>query len=244
MKWILGLYPAWWRERYAAEMSALLEELPLEGRSARRRVRLAADLIRGALDARIALAPEPEASEVETGMTVPSNGSAVPAKSTAVPAKRTVGLVLIPALVVWAALSLDIVLTNVVFPSTTDDDTVSVLGAYIAVFAVLAGIGYLAVRRGGALKTAALCGAIAGAVIGLLTIGTFLAVDNIWLDIVSRQPQKIQALADSGGGSMRASINRGLLGALVGMPILLGAFGTVFSVIGGAIGLRGRSPSV
>lgn len=238
---LLRLYPAWWRERYAAEMSALLKDLQTRDLPARGRLRLAADLIRGALDARFALAPE--AAMESSSESASESASATPAGATALRQPHgTLRFALILALAVWALLSVDIVLTNVVFPSGKDDDTVGVMVAYGAVFATMALTGYLAVRRGGELKTAAVCGAVAGAVIGVLTIGTFLAVDNIWLDIVSRQPQKIQSLAQSGGGSMRAYINRSLLPALVVMPVLLGAFGAVFGVIGGAVGLRRSTP--
>lgn len=43
---MLGLYPAWWRERYGAEMAALLEARPPDARA---RI----DLVRGAFDAHL-----------------------------------------------------------------------------------------------------------------------------------------------------------------------------------------------
>jgi hypothetical protein len=43
---LLRLYPAWWRERYGAEMAALLEARPLDARAR-------FDLVRGALDAHL-----------------------------------------------------------------------------------------------------------------------------------------------------------------------------------------------
>jgi hypothetical protein len=106
---------------------------------------------------------------------------------------------------------------------------------------VLAFVGYRVGRRGGSMPATAVCGAIAGAVIGLLTIGTFFVVDNVWLDIVSRQQSKIDGLARSGGGSMREFINSGLTGAAIGLPLILAAFGVVLAVGGGEIANWRRS---
>jgi hypothetical protein len=81
----------------------------------------------------------------------------------------------------------------------------------------------------------AVSGAVAGAVIGLLTIGTFFVVDNVWLDIVSRQQTKIDGLAHSGGGSMRDYINAGLAGAAILLPIMLASFGAILAIGGGGL---------
>lgn len=205
MKALLRLYPQWWRDRYGTEMAALLDDLP-----PRSRVRTALDLMKGAVDAQFALAEE----------TVMS---------------RSLRMSVLVALAVWVAVSVDIVLTNVVFPSKTDDDGFEVLFVYLAIFAILGTVGYLAARRGVDLRGAAICGAVAGAVIGFLSIGTFLVVDNVWLDIVSQQQAKIQALANAGGGSMRAFINHSLLPALLIMPAIIGGFGAVLAAGGAAI---------
>lgn len=217
MKHLLRLYPAWWRDRYGAEMAALLVDLPRRARAA-----MIVDLVRGALDARFALTKE-------SGMSTPT--------------RRSIRRAILVALVVWVALSVDIVLTNVVFPTRQDDDALAVLLAYLGVFAVLATIGYLAVRRGTELAGAALSGAIAGAVIGLLTAATFFVVDNVWLDIVSRQQAKIDGLAQSGGGSMRDYINTGLTGAAVILPLMLAAFGVVLALGGGLLAQWRRRPT-
>jgi pheromone shutdown protein TraB len=215
MKGLLRLYPVWWRVRYGAEMAALLDDLPR-----RARVAMAVDLLRGALDARFALAKE-------SGMSSPTG--------------RSIRRSIVFALAVWVALSVDIVLTNVVFPSRNDDDTLDVLLAYLVVFAVLAAVGFVAAREGTQMIGVAISGAVAGAVIGLLTIGTFLVVDNVWLDIVSQQQTKIDGLARSGGGSMRAYINGGLLGGAVVLPLLLASFGVVLALGGGGIANWRRS---
>jgi hypothetical protein len=215
MKGLLRLYPAWWRDRYGAEMAALLDDLPR-----RARLRTALDLVRGALDARFALTKE-------SGMATPTG--------------RSIRIAILLALGIWVVLSVDIVLTNVVFPQPQGDDTVDVLLGYFAVFATLGTVGFLAARRGARTLTVALCGAIAGALTGLLSIGTFFVVDNVWLDIVSRQQSKIDGLARSGGGSMRDFINSGLTGAAIGLPLILAAFGVVLAVGGGEIANWRRS---
>jgi hypothetical protein len=216
VKTLLRLYPAWWRDRYGAEMAALLDDLPH-----RARVRTALDLIKGALDARFALAKE-------TAMS------------------RSLRTSVLLALAVWVALSIDVVLTNVVFPSREDNDGPTVLLAYLGIFAILGTVGFLAGRSGVQLRGAALCGAVAGAVIGFLTIGTFLVVDNVWLDIVSQQQTKIQALANAGGGSMRAYINGSLVPGLFVMPLILGGFGAVLAMGGASlssVSVRRRGPA-
>ena len=208
MKSLLRLYPAWWRERYGTEMAALLEDLPH-----RSRVAMVFDLLRGALDARFALRKESAMPSVTGGSLRPS---------------------ILIALVVWIGLSVEIFLSNVVFPSQQDDDTLAVLVSYLGIFAALAMIGYLAGRRNATPVGMVICGAVAGAVIGFLAAGTFLFVDNVWLDIVARQQTKIDGLARSGGGSMRAYINQGLIGAFIVLPAMLGSFGAVLSLAGGS----------
>ena len=46
-RWLVRLYPRAWRERYGAEMSAMLEQIPL-------RPAAVIDLVAGAIDARVA----------------------------------------------------------------------------------------------------------------------------------------------------------------------------------------------
>ena len=55
MRWLVRLYPSDWRERYGAELEALLDEVPASARQV-------LDLVRGAIDARMHLVrttPEP-----------------------------------------------------------------------------------------------------------------------------------------------------------------------------------------
>jgi hypothetical protein len=153
--------------------------------------------------------------------------------------RRGIGIGLIAAAVVWLGLSAEIVLSNVVFPSKTGDDTVSVLVSYLCIFATLFLVGRLAARAGADARTQVIAGVVAGAVIGLASVATFAVVDNVWLDIVSRQPQKVTGFAASHASSMRAYINEGLIGAALFLTVVLAVFG---GLLGRAGGLTHRPP--
>jgi hypothetical protein len=144
--------------------------------------------------------------------------------------------------VVWLALSAEILRSNVLFPSRADDDTVSVLLAYGGVFVALFLTGFLVARTGARRRGQILSGVVAGMAIGLLTIGTFAIVDNVWLDIVSQQQTKIEGFAHSGAASMRDFINQGLIGGAVALPLMLGVFGGLFALAGGLAAGPGRRP--
>lgn len=208
MKFLLMLYPVQWRRRYGAELSRLLDDLapaPLPARLA-----TAVDLLRGAFDAHLT-------GEFRMN-----------------PATRVaIGRAAIVAVIVWAALSTEIVLSNVVFPSRDDNDGLSVVVSYLGVFAALAFTGRLAARTATGWRDLATAGATAGALIGALTIGTFFFVDNVFLDIVSQQQTKIDGLAHSGMTSMRAYINDGLLVSMAALTIFFGAAGAGLAVVGG-----------
>jgi hypothetical protein len=143
---------------------------------------------------------------------------------------------------VWLALSVEIVLSNVVFPTGSDDDTVSVLVSYLGVFVALLLTGVVAAREGAGRRGQVLAGIVAGVLIGVLTVGTFAVVDNVWLDVVSRQPAKIDGFAHSGAASMRDYINRGLLGATLFLTVVLGLAGAGLGALGGCL-TRRPSPS-
>jgi len=208
---LIRLYPGRWRERYGDELAQLVHDL----RPSRPAPRLAADLVRGALRAHL------------------EEGKAMNRRL----AKKTALIVGI----VWLGLTLEILRSNVVFPSTQDDDAVSVLVAYLCVFVALALVGAVAARSGADRRAQAIAGLAAGVAIGALTIATFAVVDNVWLGIVSQQQQKIDGLAHSGGGSMRAYINQGLVLAMFGLSAMLGLFGVALSLAGGIAGQAWRT---
>jgi hypothetical protein len=136
---------------------------------------------------------------------------------------------------IWLGLSAEILVVNVILPSATDDDAVTVLVSYVCVFAALFLTGMLAARDGAGRRGQILAGLLAGAMIGALTAGTFAVVDNVWLDVVARQPAKIDGFAHSGAGSMREFINHGLIGVAVFLTAGLGILGAALSWAGGFV---------
>ncbi|HEY2794744.1 MAG TPA: hypothetical protein VGJ28_20455 [Micromonosporaceae bacterium] len=138
------------------------------------------------------------------------------------------------AAVVWFGLSVELVLTNVVFPAC-DDSSIAIVVSYVCVFAALFAIGRVAVRTGAGRRVQVLAGTVAGMMIGAFTIASSAVVDNVWLGIVSRQPQKVQGFAQSGEASMRAYINHGLIGPAIFGVVLFGLFGAIMSGFAGVL---------
>jgi hypothetical protein len=146
---------------------------------------------------------------------------------------------------IWLGLSAEIVVVNVVLPSTTDDDAVSVLVSYLCIFAALFLTGMLAAGDGAGRRAQILSGLLAGSMIGALTAGTFAVVDNVWLDVVAQQQSKIEGFTHSGAGSMRQFLNHGLIGTAVFLTGGLGILGAALSWAGGVVGRKPLSrPSI
>ncbi len=213
MRRLIRLYPAAWRRRYGAELEQLVTDL----RPSRSRAALVMDLVKGAV-----------AAHIRKELVVP------------IPVRRALRRGLLIAGLVWLALSVEIVLTNVVFPTRKDNDAIPAVLSYLAVFVLLALVGAGAARDRVGVGGRALVGAVTGAVIGVLTVGTFALVDNVWLDVVAQQQAKITGFAQSHAGSMREYINNGLSGAGVVLPLMLAGCGAVLASVGG---LLGRPPA-
>src|SRR5262245_13423152 len=143
----------------------------------------------------------------------------------------------------WLGVSAEILLTDVVFPSKTDNDGILlVVPSYLAVFAILLLTGRLAARHGASRTGQMAAGLITGALIGALFVGTLAIVDNVWLDIVSQQQTKIDGFARSGAASMRQYINHSLIGPAVFFTTVLGTFGAALGVLGGLTAPAVRHP--
>lgn len=138
--------------------------------------------------------------------------------------------------IVWLALSVEILLINVAFPSKTDHDGVPVIMSYLGVFAALYLTGMLAARDGAGQAGQILAGLTAGVMIGAMTIATLSVVDNVWLDVVSQQQTKIDGFAHSGAASMRDYINHSLVGAAVYFTVVFGTAGAMLGALGGLAG--------
>jgi hypothetical protein len=206
VKRLIALYPARWQQRYGAEMARLLDDLAPFSPAAR--LRVAADLTRGALAAHLSK---------EFRVT-----------SEPVRAIRRGAIVAAIAWVPWAA---GIVLTNVVFPTRQDHDGLWVPIGYLFIFAALAVAGLTHASRGSRVTA----GAAAGTIFGLLTIATFALIDNVFLRIVSQQQTKIEGLRESGMASMRAYINANLVPAGVVMTLEFAVLGIVLAGVAGAV---------
>jgi hypothetical protein len=147
------------------------------------------------------------------------------------------------AATVWLGLSAEILIVNVVVPSKTDNDGLSVLVSYLCIFAALFLTGVLAARDGAGQRGQVLAGLVAGAMIGALTTATFAVVDNVWLDVVAQQQSKMAGFAHSDAGSMREFINHGLIGTAVFLAAGLGVLGAALSWAGGLVAREPLSPS-
>jgi hypothetical protein len=62
--------------------------------------------------------------------------------------RRSIGRAALIAGVVSLGLSVEILLTNVVFPTNADDESIQVLASYLCVFAALFVAGFMAARAG------------------------------------------------------------------------------------------------
>jgi hypothetical protein len=125
-----------------------------------------------------------------------------------------------------AALVVVIVLTNVIFPNNGPDEGWQLMAGYLLMFAVFAFSGFYARRQGGSLPSAAKAGATTAFIVFAVMMATYIVVDNVFLDIVSQQQDKIYGFTHSNYNDMRDYINSGnLRGVAFVLPIgtLLGA---------------------
>ncbi|HEY7484681.1 MAG TPA: hypothetical protein VH912_09500 [Streptosporangiaceae bacterium] len=206
---LVRLYPRRWRDRYGSELDDLVTSL-LTDRQPRRRI--VADLVRGAADARL-----------QTGVLM-------------LRSYRTAGWVGARyGLTVAAVLATVIYLTNIVFATAKDTDGVKVLFGWLGVFAILGLAGLHAARRSSARFAPLVAGAVAGLIVGAAIVAIFAVLDNVYVDIIGRQEQKIAALAAAGGGDMRTFLNQQLVGMVIVLIPALTAIGAGLGHLGGLI---------
>jgi hypothetical protein len=136
-----------------------------------------------------------------------------------------------------------VVWTNVVVPSHESD---SEYGAWYAAFLVgllayLTASGLVAARAGSSIAVAALTGA-ASAVLSIgIAMLTFVVIDNLFLDVVMQQPDKLHAFQSSGLTDQRAFVNQGLvLGMVTALPVM-SIIGAGCGALGGLLGQRNRA---
>ena len=136
-----------------------------------------------------------------------------------------------------------IVLSQAVFPSNRSDDEIGgwILAIHLATFVYYGAAGFLGVRRSLRLWDGVRIGALTACLGTALIAATFALVDNIFLETVSQQVDKIRGfeLHHSRYVSMRAYINWGLLeGAVFTLPV----FGLIGAASGGIGGLLVSRP--
>ena len=141
-------------------------------------------------------------------------------------------------LIVSAIMVVAIVLTNVVFPQYFTDDYPAVGLMYLLYFIAFGITGYLSVKEKDDLIQGAKSGAVMGFTVMIIMIVTYFIIDNLFLDIVSKQPEKIAYFQSSGFKSMRDSINFGLLKGLVFGSIMGTVFGAIFGTFGAVVRKR------
>jgi hypothetical protein len=212
VKKLIRLYPARWRQRYGEEMARLLDDLAPPSRGAR--LRIAVDVLLGALDARLS-----------------QDFAAV------MDAARAVGLATAATVIGWLPVGALIYLSNVVFPS--NDDTIPSIAGYLYLMVAFAAIGAVASRACAELWSWLVASAVSGLVMAALINATFAWVDNAYLGIVSKQQQKIEDFRSSGMTSMREFINLSLERQVVGITVLLTVIGVLLGTMG-AIGAAER----
>jgi hypothetical protein len=211
---LTGLFPAWWQQRYRAEFTEMLEALLDHGR--RDTLSLMLDIVVGALDAHL----------WPGAMTSP--------RRTAFPVVRRA---VYDGLIVAAVVALDIVVTNLI-PAISDDGEnlwgqIGVLVVYAGVIVFLTVTGARGSRRSTTRYAGGKAGAAAGFVIVTVAMLTFFAVDNLFLGVISRQPQKVVAFATSGESSMRTFINLNLATAALLMIPVVTVLGALLGSVGG-----------
>jgi hypothetical protein len=220
---LIRLYPRAWRERYAVEFGQLVADLAGGGVG----WWLAVDVLRGAADAHI---------QRRFGMR----------RVFAHPAVRR-GV--FDGLIISLLIAINVIITNVVFPPGPDesDSDPEYIWQTLAIYAVLAlllvAIGARARRRSPNATAGLIAGGMAGVVIGVLVTVTFVAVNNLFLSIVSQQHDKRVAFAASGWTSMRAYLTVEQLLGGVFLVIALGAVGAALGLLGAAL-FRPRSRAV
>jgi hypothetical protein len=204
VKRLIRLYPARWRRRYGAEMARLLDDLAPLSRGAR--LRIAFDVLLGALDARLS-----RDFDAGTG------------------AVRAIGVAVGAAVVGWVPVGALIYLATVVFPSS-NDTTPWFPAGFLYLMVAFPVIGAVASRACARPWSWPLAGAAAGIVMAALVSATFAWVDKAFFGVVSEE--QIQGFRSSGMTSLRDFINLSLEHQVLGSAIMLTVIGVLMGTIG------------
>ena len=126
-------------------------------------------------------------------------------------------------------------LTQAVFPSTRPDDDAGplIIRVYLCFFLYFAAAGFLAARKSHRLGDGFRVGALTALVGVGLIMAAFMLVDNLYLETVSQQVDKIWGFAHSNYASMRQYINWSLLNGVVFVLPVLTLLGGLLGGVGG-----------
>jgi hypothetical protein len=140
-------------------------------------------------------------------------------------------------LALGAALAVGIVWSNVVAPSHESDDEYGAwyLAFYLGLLAYFFVAGVVLAGRPPSIPVAAVTGAMTAVLVALIVLVTFIVIDNLFLDVVMRQPDKVYNFAHSGMTNKRDFVNNGNFQVLLLVPSVMGGFGAAFGALGGAV---------
>lgn len=139
-------------------------------------------------------------------------------------------------ILIGAVLSIAVAGTNVIFPSvighpSADSELTESVG-WALIIALICFLGFLKVRRTARIRDSAIAGTVITFIAFAMTMTTFLVIDNVFLSIVSQQPEKIWLFERSGYPNMRSYLNHTNLRAFwTALPLI--------TLLGGACGLVG-----
>ena len=136
-------------------------------------------------------------------------------------------------------LSAAIVTTNVIWPSIvghpSPDNELSECIGWALVIAIVGWTGYLRIQSTKRLREAAIAGGMISFIAFGMVMVTFLVIDNLFLGVVSQQPEKIWLFERSGFPDMRSYLNHANLRAFwTALPIIT-VFGAICGIVGGYI---------
>jgi hypothetical protein len=216
---LTALYPRRWRERYGAELDVLISDMS-DGQRWYTRLWLAADTVRGAVDAHL---------QEGFGMRRHLNDP---------PLRRGI----LDGAVAAAVIAVVLFLSNVVYPklpteSDSDPEYIrQLLAAYALLLLFFLAVGVHARWRGGSALAGVKGGIAAGLTITVIVFATTAFIDNAFLSVVSQQYDKRMAFDRSGLDSMRLFLN---LQNLVGLAVVLPGAALVGGALAGFGGLLG-----
>jgi hypothetical protein len=141
-----------------------------------------------------------------------------------------------------------IVWSNVVVPSHESDSEYAVwyLVFYVGLLFYFSAAGLYAARGKTPVASGALAGLASAVTFAVIALTTFIVIDNLFLDIVMTQPDKLDGFRHSGLQSAREYVNQGNGMAVVTALPLMAVVGAGCGAMGGLLRLRlfRRPPTV